>query len=939
MALFKTSVAIMFSLSLIGCSPVYFGVNDQGPTLASLEHKEHTNTPAPLPKTELSAIENAYKNALEITQDPALKHKIAVRLADIEMAKSQNTQLNSPENTASFSQSITQYEQLLRNLPAEPNPALEERLLYQLAKAYALEGRMEESTATLEQLITRFPQSLYTAEAQFRRAEQAFNAKRYASAQQAYLDVANKGANTPFYLNALYMQGWAEFKLNQTPAAIKTFTQLLDTLLPANTPPSSLSGGKKNLTEDTLRVLAYSFAALNGASSITQTYSQATAKPYQPLIYNQLAQYHLEKKRYKDAADTYAHFIQQAPNAPEGPSYFVQMIDVYLQGGFPTEILPAKESYVALYGLNTPFWNQATPSQQETIKPTLKTYLDELSSHYHAMAQNLSKTRPPKELPAPVYLKAAGYYQAYLNTFPNAPEAAHLTFLMAEAYNDAQSPSQAINAYEQVAYTLKDPAQGANAGFAALGVLQKQIAQTQGEEQKRWQAHKNTSAQRFASTYPMDARALTGLASAAEDYFQQGNTAAALPLAQQITQWQPTPPAPLLKTAWLVIAHTQFDLKNYPDAEQAFRKSLALMAADDAKRASISEHIAACMYKKAETQSAQNNSTAAIEEMLAINAVAPGTDIAIKGQYDAGNQLMTLKNWARAEQVFTDFSQRYPKHALTPSVAPKLAVIYQELKQWDKAANALATMSQQDANPEARRTALFLSAELSRKAGNSRLAVQRYTDYLKAYPQPFDVATEARFQLFELNQQLGDSKAANQWQQALIDADTQAGPNRTERSKFLAASASQKLADEHLLRFKAIRLTPPLKDSIKQKRAAMDAALASYKKVIDFGQPELTTAANHHIGEIYADLFTELKASQPPSGLDELAQEQYSLMLDEQAAPFKTKAISLLIANTERAPQGLYDEWVQKSYAALAKLQPARFNKKERISEVANGLE
>lgn len=944
-------------LTVCGCSSLYHGFADKGPLLADLPAaKEFSDDekiqPSQLPKASLEEIERSYKTALEVAADADLRHKIQVRLADIEMARSQNRQLQAVEGVH-FSQAISLYDELLKQPQTQKDAATDERLLYRLSKAYALDGKTAESEAILAQLVAAHPESNYAAEAEFRRGEQAFNLRQYGKAERSYQQVVKAGKGTPFYLNAVYMQGWAQFKQNKASEAIDSFTALLDLLLPAGKSVEQLDGGQKNLAEDTLRVLAYTFAYQEGAASITQAYKTRGERPYQALIYGQLADYYLEKKRYKDSADTYQNFIGQFPNNDLGPDYFVRMIEVYKVGGFPSEILPAKEAYVNNYGINSSFWASKTEPQRQGLKVHLKQFLDELSSYYHAQAQQQSAASklpankrkeaapvaPTNATAASLYLKAAAYYNQFINTFPQDAAAPGMTFLMAEAYADAGSMADAVKAYEKVAYEYKDASKGGEAGFSALIILDQLVKSTAGEAQKQWQAHKTQSAVLFADNYAKDSRAVTGLANATDDLFQRGDKTQALQLAQRVVSWQPPANSAQLKTAWLVIAHTQFDLMQYKEAEEAYRKALALMPQSDPQYKQVSERIAASMFKAAETKVASQNQTAAVEQLLQISSVAPGTDIAIKAQYDAANLLMDMKQWAKAEQVLVDFNRRYPQHALAATVAPKLALIYQELQQWDKAADALAIMAKNDANPEARRSSLFLSAELARKSGKTQDAITRYGEYVRQYPRPFDVATEARFQLMELNQKIGDSKAAAGWQKALVDADATAGSERTARSRFLAASANSQYADNELAAFNAVRLTAPLKDSIKVKRAAMDKALAAYKQVIDTGVPELTTKANHNIGEIYAGLHRDLIKSERPAGLDSLAQEQYELMLEEQATPFKEKAVAVLIANSERASKGVYDEWVKKSFNELSKLLPARFGKQEQVLEVSNGLE
>jgi hypothetical protein len=78
--------------------------------------------------------------------------------------------------------------------------------------------------------------------------------------------------------------------------------------------------------------------------------------------------------------------------------------------------------------------------------------------------------------------------------------------------------------------------------------------------------------------------------------------------------------------------------------------------------------------------------------------------------------------------------------------------------------------------------------------------------------------------------------------------------------------------------------------------------------------------------------------SERPAELDEAALEQYDLLLEEQVFPFEEKAIDLYKANTNRAADGVYDEWVIRSFGKLAELMPARYAKLERSENVITAL-
>ena len=101
---------------------------------------------------------------------------------------------------------------------------------------------------------------------------------------------------------------------------------------------------------------------------------------------------------------------------------------------------------------------------------------------------------------------------------------------------------------------------------------------------------------------------------------------------------------------------------------------------------------------------------------------------------------------------------------------------------------------------------------------------------------------------------------------------------------------------------------------------------------------DVTTAATFRLGEVYERFSSDLMDSDRPTDLATDALEQYEILLEEQAFPFEEKAIDLYIANTARAADGVYDEWVRRSYDRLAGLMPARYAKEESSEDVVTSL-
>jgi hypothetical protein len=190
-------------------------------------------------------------------------------------------------------------------------------------------------------------------------------------------------------------------------------------------------------------------------------------------------------------------------------------------------------------------------------------------------------------------------------------------------------------------------------------------------------------------------------------------------------------------------------------------------------------------------------------------------------------------------------------------------------------------------------------------------------------------AIEARQKLVDIAAASGNAAERTRWQKEIVAADATAGSERNDRTRYLAAKAQLVLAQPARDAFLGTKLVIPLDKSLKAKQALMKDALAQYGKAADYGVAEVTTAANYEIAELYHSLSKDLLSSQRPRELKKDELEQYDVLLEEQASPFEEQAIKLHEVNAARTVDGFYDEWVQKSLAALAELLPARYAKPE----------
>ena len=228
-----------------------------------------------------------------------------------------------------------------------------------------------------------------------------------------------------------------------------------------------------------------------------------------------------------------------------------------------------------------------------------------------------------------------------------------------------------------------------------------------------------------------------------------------------------------------------------------------------------------------------------------------------------------------------------------------------------------------------RRTALWQAAELRATARDPAGAARVYAAYVQQYPAPFGPAVEARQVLAELARSANDPTARKHWLDEIVVADRAAGSQRTDRSRYLAATASLELARPLDAATRAVKLTLPLDKTLAAKSKTLEAALGAYGRAEEYGVAAVTTAATYAMADLYRELGKALLESARPPGLDADELEQYALLLEEQAFPFEEKAIGLHERNARRTAEGIYDASVRRSLADLAQLKPARYARTE----------
>ncbi|HEY8507512.1 MAG TPA: tetratricopeptide repeat protein, partial [Steroidobacteraceae bacterium] len=822
-------------------------------------------------------------------------------------------------------------------LKAYPDYPRNDQVLYQLARAYETTGQPEQALVTLDEIVRRYPDTPQIDEVQFRRGELLFSAKRYREAEQAYASAIARGPKSAFYEESLYKHGWSLFKQSLTEESLPSFASVLDLKLldgkggqPAKV--EDLKRADRELVEDTLRVMSISFSYMDGAAALDAFLNKRGEAPYSHLLYSRLGDLYVDKERYQDAAATYRAYVARNPNSDYAPNLAMQAIQAYQKGGFTTLVLEGKHEYVERYNFDSPFWQGRDRAHYPTVVQELKVNLKDVATHFHATAQ---KSKSPAD-----YQIAARWYRSYLKSFPDDPDSAETNYLLAETLFESRQFDAAALEYERTAYFYPKNEKSAKAGYASLVAYQKHEETLSGTAKVEWHKRAVDAGVKFGQAFPEHPDSAGVITRAAQEIFEARDYPRAIQVSEWIIARQPPVDTAKQRIAWTIVAQSHYDLGAYDKAEPAFVRARDLAAPDEKLRADLTERLAATVYKQAEAKQKSGAGAGAVEDFLRVARVAQDSKIRSTAEYDAAAQLIKLKQWDRAITVLENFRRDFPKHELSANVTHNLAVAYAEANRPGQAAAEFERIASDPKEDRAvQREALLQSADLYVKANNTPKAVSMLEKFVQQYPTPLGDAMEARQRLADYAGAAGDVNRQHHWYREIVKADAQAGPARTDRSRYLAAKAQLALAQPARDAFRGVRMTAPLKKSLTVKRKALEAALNAYKLAASYQIAEVTTAASYEIAELYRTLAKDIMQSERPKNLNAEELEQYDLLLEEQVFPIEEQAIQLHEVNAARTRDGVYDEWVRKSFQVLAELKPGRYGKTELTQDVVTQLQ
>ena len=215
--------------------------------------------------------------------------------------------------------------------------------------------------------------------------------------------------------------------------------------------------------------------------------------------------------------------------------------------------------------------------------------------------------------------------------------------------------------YQRTAYGYGAHPQAAEAGYASLLAAREQEKRLADAAKAAWHAAYIEDQLKFVASFPEHPEAAVVQTNVAEDLYKRGDLERAVQVAGEVVTRTPPAAPELERVAWTVLAHGQFDLGRFADAERAYLRLRQYGETDPARRGQIEERIAASVYKQAEAKKAGRRQRARPSRSICASPMRrPVRRIRPNAIFDAAALLVADKQWPQAIDVLQRFRREFP---------------------------------------------------------------------------------------------------------------------------------------------------------------------------------------------------------------------------------------------------------------------------------------
>ncbi len=367
-----------------------------------------------------------------------------------------------PPPLKDYSKPIALYRRILENYPDYERI---DGVYYMLGYCFSEVNAQQYDPATgreaLSVLLERFPGSEFANDANLRLGEYYFENNDIAQAISHYQRIVDNGEEARYYDKGLYKLAWSHFKLadlehiDEYKKALELFTTLLD----YSRRMLASRGEESAMEPEAIQYVAISFADMADTLKKSPTdlaesfFDVDDPKPYEPDIFEALAEILVQQARWEEAIKTYRYMQDRWPLLPGNPQYQYRIAQLYMNMPVPDPEASAQaQRELALrYNDRSQWWeaNSNRPDALEVASGFMQQAMSQVAMDLHIKAQ---QSNTPED-----YSLAADSYKEFLTRFPFVDNYYEMLWYLADTLYEAGRLTEAEREYQRLASSQGHP--------------------------------------------------------------------------------------------------------------------------------------------------------------------------------------------------------------------------------------------------------------------------------------------------------------------------------------------------------------------------------------------------------------------------------------------------------------------------------------------------
>jgi len=816
-----------------------------------------------------------------------------------------------------------------------PDVPYKDKILYRLAICHLDEGNYDRGKQYFQRLIFETPHSPKVSEAHFRLGEYYFNKRDFHVAIEQYTHLLENW-DDPYFNMSLYKLGWAYYNMNDYANAISTYIYLISDITLLETLNTELLGKTKtDVKNEAIDYIAHSLTEYGGPSTAKKLLDTEEAQTYAIDIFLRMGEIYKKRNFYPEAIQTYESLLALFPLYPEAPLIQKEIIECYEHDMEEEKAITAKDVFVKKYGPNSQWLSQYPEGKVRNDALALsQEMLFSLGTYYQAKAQEKNRVRE--------YRLAIEKYEDYIHKFRDSENTAKVNYYLAECYYAIDEFDGAADEYFKVMTIYGDnefkDAAAYNRILSYYQLLKKDpktdsttfyLEDFLGEGGSLFPIKVGCSYQvdllkacnDFVRMLPQSENLLEVLMKYAETLYELNIWELAARVYQRaaVDEYRNQP---FYGQAINMVAQCYFKLGKYQESENWFQKLADAFPDSTQYVEKARKMISSTNFKVAERLRDNGDLTKAAVKFLTLAFNTSDSEIARASIVEAANQFEKAGEIDKAVKSYERMIKEQSGVPFIDELYIKTGLLHEKMENWIRASDNYLKLVRVKPDSKFAPRALLNAAncyEQLKLWNKAKLIYQQYiSSYSSVNPEDY---IEALYKLGEMSLNLKDENSALKEFAQTVQKYKELTRRNMTIVEYIPAKAQFMIGEINFERYKQVKLVPPLSVSLKKKRNLLQAVLKEYVSAGKFQVAEWTTASLYKTGLTFEDLAEAFVNSPVPPELSSEEKQEYLNGLNQQAIPFKQKALEVYKANIASAEKSqIQNEWVEQSQDRMEKL-------------------